>query len=415
MRQAAASTVGVTCLLAFACAKGAPPGSGPADGGTTVSSSSGGAASSGSGSSGEGGSPSSTAAGDAGSEDDAMSPCPFDAGGLITSLAASDAGPLSWLVCGQNGCPSEFAACVKDACCNAIVYSALTCVESGGGESTASERTTTLLTCFERGLSWNNANVSPLLTCLEDVEPTCSSEDTGDASTSAGTIGSLCAAAIAADCGTSYQSLYIECVPRLGEVASCPALQTCLACAGSAPTVTCSDAGSPVVAGCACALDTCLGSDDAGAGTPDAACGSQNVMQTSTSNTDATAVQVVPYSPGSVLVLRGPSLDGGSTGELSGTFEVTGLPPNGGVSVEVVTGNCATTGCPDDLVFNVGAPDAASPVAVPSFVPWVGCGVGAVGTDGTNDLVVSVSKTGDGGDDQGVGLKLTPLPGGAEF
>lgn len=106
------------------------------------------------------------ATGEAGIDD--ASACLSD-GGLITSLEASEAGAAtpSSLPCWQSMCATQFAACERDACCNAIFYAAFTCLGSAPVTNTAE------LMCFDAALTSSEADVGDMLTCLEGVQGTC--------------------------------------------------------------------------------------------------------------------------------------------------------------------------------------------------------------------------------------------------
>ena len=225
--------------------------------------------------------------------------------------------------------------------------------------------------------------------------------DTGtpaDASPDAGTLQTLCAALIGAACGGGGPQTVDECVSALGQVASCPQLQACIACAGATPVATCSDSGGgPNVVGCTCDIDACFdGGGGGGDGHPGCA-GTNNAPEFTGTSSPANPMVIASGGLATPIIFWGPALAGGYS-EPNGYEELSGLAPGESVAARIVTlgsSHCGATGCPADIQFVVGPFDAGTPTVIAST--GSACGQALLAADGAGNLFFSAGKTGDSG------------------
>jgi hypothetical protein len=202
-----------------------------------------------------------------------------------------------------------------------------------------------------------------------------------------------------------------NCETYLSANAACAAVQECLVCAGSSPTVNCGDAGHFTIVGCPIcdSFDSCSdggSGGDAGGGDSGGGAGCSGANNVAMSGGSPGSPTIVPTSGLSTPV----AIWGPSYGEPNGFFELTGLPPGAGLMLQMVYGSCSQSGCPNDISFSVGTLDGGSPTVVQSSGST--CGSSVIFTDSTGTLLVSVGKTGDAGAEPGVGLEifLEPWP-----
>jgi hypothetical protein len=240
--------------------------------------------------------------------------------------------------------------------------------------------------------------------------------DTGtlaDASPDDGTLQTLCVALIGAACGGGGPQTVDECVSDLGPLASCPQLETCIACAGAAPVATCADSGGgPKVAGCTCDIDACFDGGGRGDGSPGCS-GTNNAPEGSGATSPGNPMVIASGGLATPIIFWGPAQAGGY-GEPNGYEELSGLAPGESVAARIVTlgsSHCGTTGCPTDIQFVVGPFDAGTPTVIAST--GSACGQALLTADGAGNLFFSVGKTGDGGAENNVGLLFQQSAGDA--
>jgi hypothetical protein len=214
-------------------------------------------------------------------------------------------------------------------------------------------------------------------------------------------------------------------------ILSCAKFMTCTTCAGVAPKVACLDGGGIQITGCETACErlssSCIdsgtasdGGKPAEGGTPvDGAIpvdgtvvaeggsteclGAQIVTQTDNTNTSATP-QMVPLTASGVAIFG--NWNGNGFSEPGGYYDVSGLFSNTDVNVQIVMSPCSTTNCPPDIGFVFGTTDGGT-ISVGS-TPG-SCGSTVVRTNAGGHLLVNVTKTGDAGAENGVGIVLKPV------
>jgi len=207
---------------------------------------------------------------------------------------------------------------------------------------------------------------------------------------------------------------------------SCAKVMTCTTCACATPKIACLDGGGINVTGCETACERLTSScTDAGtaaegghlvdggtpvdgtpvdvASGPTACLGAPIVPQASSNNTSLNPQQV-PFAAGGVAIF-GQSI-GNGFGEPGGYFDLSGMLGDTDVNVQIVMSPCSTTICPPDITFVFGTTDGGT-VSVSSAPE--SCGSAVVRTNGGGHLLLSVSKSGDSGEENGVGIVLRPI------
>lgn len=134
--------------------------------------------------------------------------------------------------------------------------------------------------------------------------------------------------------------------------------------------------------------------------------GAPIVAQSGTDNTPNDP-QVVASGAQPVAIFGPPDGMGGYR-EPSGFFRVTGYPPNAPMLVQIIMAPCSTTNCAPDISFALGAADAGNVTIVGSTNQ--SCGSKVVSTDTSGSISISVGKSGDAGQEGGIGIVISPVP-----
>jgi hypothetical protein len=336
---------------------------------------------------------------------------------LSPPLAAS---PESELLLEQPATESTVHTATSGATARRIGFIAGSSVGKGATATPRRSRHTGQARGLGTGSSWSSST-SPSVSGGAITDGSTGTDastgaDTGtlaDASPDAGTLQTLCVALIGAACGGGGPQTVDECVSDLGQLASCPQLQACIACAGAAPVATCADSGGgPKVAGCTCDIDACFDGGGRGDGSPGCS-GTNNAPEGSGATSPGNPMVIASGGLATPIIFWGPAQAGGY-GEPNGYEELSGLAPGESVAARIVTlgsSHCGTTGCPTDIQFVVGPFDAGTPTVIAST--GSACGQALLTADGAGNLFFSVGKTGDGGAENNVGLLFQPSAGDA--